>query len=127
MHYHPFVCTFDLQPWKTNAISGYNRKSAGWKYHTMGEKFNMWRSKSRSGVSTLWNKILTTNLKEEITELKIPIYFFHGVYDYTVSYTLAKNYYEKIHAPVKEFYTFEQSAHSPLFDGVAKNAQYYTD
>jgi hypothetical protein len=33
-----------------------------------------------------------------------------------VNYTLGKEYFEKIHAPVKGFYTFEQSAHSPIFE-----------
>ncbi|MFZ2517825.1 MAG: alpha/beta hydrolase, partial [Anaerolineae bacterium] len=27
-----------------------------------------------------------------------------------------KSYFEKLKAPVKGFYTFEQSAHSPLFE-----------
>ncbi len=42
--------------------------------------------------------------------------FFHGRYDYTCSYTLAKSYFEKLKAPLKGFYTFEQSAHSPAFE-----------
>lgn len=84
--------------------------------YSIGEKFNMWLGKSHSGVSTLWNTMLSTNLGNDLTDFKIPIYFFHGLYDYTVSYTLAKAYYEQIHAPVKGFYTFVQSAHSPLFE-----------
>jgi alpha/beta superfamily hydrolase len=41
-------------------------------------------------------------------------------HDYTVSYTIARDYFEKLKAPVKGFYTFEQSAHSPLFEEPAK-------
>jgi hypothetical protein len=33
-----------------------------------------------------------------------------------VPYTLAKDYFKKIQAPLKGFYTFNQSAHSPLFE-----------
>jgi pimeloyl-ACP methyl ester carboxylesterase len=51
-----------------------------------------------------------------VTELAVPVYFFSGIYDYTVNYTLAKEYFETIQAPVKGFYTFEQSAHSPIFE-----------
>jgi len=51
-----------------------------------------------------------------VNELTIPVYFFHGRYDYTVSYTLAKKYFEALKAPVKGFYTFENSAHSPIFE-----------
>ena len=42
--------------------------------------------------------------------------FLLGVYDYTCSYPLAKSYFEQIHAPLKGYYTFEQSAHSPIFE-----------
>jgi len=64
--------------------------------------------------------MLTTDLTKQVTELDIPVYFFHGIHDYTVSYTLAKDYFEKLKAPMKGFYTFEQSAHSPLFEEPAK-------
>ncbi len=32
------------------------------------------------------------------------------------SYALAKDYLEQLQAPTKGFYTFEHSAHSPLFE-----------
>ena len=47
-----------------------------------------------------------SNLAERVTELSLPAYFFHGVYDYTVSYQLAKDYVESLKAPLKGFYTF---------------------
>ncbi len=88
--------------------------------YTLMEKVNMWRGKASSGVSILWSTIMATDLSKEVTEFDIPIYFFHGVYDYTCSYTLAKEYFQKLKAPVKGFYTFEQSAHSPLFEEPAR-------
>ena len=48
--------------------------------------------------------------------MDIPVYFFEGVYDDTVAYPLAKDYFMKLQAPVKGFYTFEMSAHSPMFE-----------
>jgi pimeloyl-ACP methyl ester carboxylesterase len=84
--------------------------------YTFMEKVNMWRGKSRSGISVLWDKMLTTDLSKQVTELTLPVYFFEGMYDYTVSYTEAKSYFEKLKAPIKGFYTFEHSAHSPLFE-----------
>lgn len=83
----------------------------------------MWRGKSRSGVSPLWDEMLATKLNNKVPKLDIPIYFFHGVYDYTVSYTLSKEYFEKIEAPIKGFYTIEKSAHSPLFEEPEKMLQ----
>jgi pimeloyl-ACP methyl ester carboxylesterase len=84
--------------------------------YTFMEKLHTWTAKAKSGVAVLWDDMLTTDLSQEVTELAIPVYFFSGIYDYTVNYTLAKDYFEKIQAPVKGFYTFEKSAHSPMFE-----------
>jgi pimeloyl-ACP methyl ester carboxylesterase len=83
--------------------------------YTLGEKVGMWRGKILSG-SRLWNTQLSTDLTRKVTRLEVPVYLFHGVYDYTVSYPLARSYYEQLDAPVKGFYTFTRSAHSPLFE-----------
>jgi pimeloyl-ACP methyl ester carboxylesterase len=83
--------------------------------YTLSEKIGLWRGKIFSG-NRLWNTQLSTDLTKKVTRFEIPIYFFHGVYDYTVSYPLAKSYFKRIDAPVKGFYTFEQSAHSPMFE-----------
>jgi pimeloyl-ACP methyl ester carboxylesterase len=84
--------------------------------YTLGEKVNMWRGKFSSGVGLLWDEMITSDLTKQVPQLELPVYFFHGAYDYTCSYTLAKEYFDKLHAPVKGFYTFEQSAHSPMFE-----------
>jgi pimeloyl-ACP methyl ester carboxylesterase len=84
--------------------------------YTLAEKLNMWRGKSQAGVSIVWDKMLNTDLSQQVPELAIPVYFFDGIYDYTVSYTLAKSYFESLKAPIKGFYTFDRSAHSPMFE-----------
>jgi pimeloyl-ACP methyl ester carboxylesterase len=88
--------------------------------YTLGDKVNLWRGKFRSGVSSLWDEIITTDLSLAAPELDIPVYYFEGIYDYTCSYTEAKSYFEALKAPLKGFYTFEQSAHSPVFEEPAK-------
>ena len=88
--------------------------------YTFMEKVNLWRGKSRSGVSSLWDEMLSADLAAKLPELDIPVYFFHGIFDYTVSYTLALDYFRKLRAPLKGFYIFEHSAHSPLFEEAAK-------
>ena len=65
-------------------------------------------------MSALWDEMLATDLAERVAELALPAYFFHGVYDYTVNYRLAKDYVERLKAPLKGFYTFERSAHGPV-------------
>jgi pimeloyl-ACP methyl ester carboxylesterase len=84
--------------------------------YTLTEKINMWRGKASSGVSSLWDEMIATDLSERLPRLQLPVYFVHGIYDYTCSYTEAKAYFERLNAPVKGFYTFERSAHSPLFE-----------
>jgi|APFre7841882724_1041349.scaffolds.fasta_scaffold04183_4 pimeloyl-ACP methyl ester carboxylesterase len=99
-----------------SVISGIFLPSLTFREYTLREKFNLWRGKSQSGVSFNWDEITTTDLTITVPELEIPVYFFEGIYDYTCSYTEAKSYFEKLRAPLKGFYTFEQSAHSPLFE-----------
>ncbi|KAF5047352.1 hypothetical protein DSECCO2_461350 [anaerobic digester metagenome] len=51
----------------------------------------------------------------QVNRAEIPLHFLHGRYDYTVSYTLTKHYFEVFQAPEKVFITFGHSAHSPHF------------
>jgi pimeloyl-ACP methyl ester carboxylesterase len=84
--------------------------------YTAAEKIRLWRGKLSSGVSALWDEMLATDLAGQVTELSLPAYFFHGVYDFTVNYQLAKDYAERLKAPVKGFYSFDRSAHSPILE-----------
>lgn len=90
--------------------------------YTLGEKIALWRGKLFSG-SRLWNTQLSTDMTQKVKRLDIPVYFLHGVYDYTVSYPLAKAYFEHLEAPLKGFYTFKQSAHTPFFEEPDKMRQ----
>jgi pimeloyl-ACP methyl ester carboxylesterase len=90
---------------------------ASWLFreYTLGEKLALWRGKFSSD-KILWDKMIATGLTNQIQKLDIPVYFFHGKYDYTVSYPLAKAYLDRLQAPFKGFYTFQHSAHSPMFE-----------
>jgi pimeloyl-ACP methyl ester carboxylesterase len=112
MHSLGIGTTHDMK----SVLSGIFFPSLTFRGYTLLEKVNMWRGKSQSGVSPFWDEIIATDLSEQVPELDLPVYFFEGIYDYTCSYTEAKSYFEKLKAPLKGFYTFEQSAHSPLFE-----------
>jgi pimeloyl-ACP methyl ester carboxylesterase len=90
---------------------------ASWLFrgYTLGEKLALWRGKFASD-KLLWDEMISTDLTQQIQKLDIPVYFFHGKYDYTVSYPLAKAYLDELQAPIKGFYTFDRSAHSPMFE-----------
>lgn len=90
--------------------------------YTLGEKINLWRGKF-SSKRILWESAQTTDLTQQVTDLQIPVYFFEGKYDYTCNYTLAKSYFAQLKAPRKGFYTFANSAHTPLFEEPEKAQQ----
>jgi pimeloyl-ACP methyl ester carboxylesterase len=111
MHSLGIGTTHDMR----SVVTGLLLRSFENREYTLAEKVNMWRGKIFSG-SRLWNTQLSTDLTKKVTRLEIPVYFFHGAYDYTVSHSLAKSYYDQLDAPMKGFYTFTESAHSPLFE-----------
>ncbi len=84
--------------------------------YTLSEKLRTWRGKLSCGVSVLWDQMVRTDLADELTQFRIPIYFLHGIHDYTCSYPLARGYFTRLTAPVKGFYSFAASAHSPIFE-----------
>jgi pimeloyl-ACP methyl ester carboxylesterase len=83
---------------------------------TLGEKLGLWRAKAASGVSALWRGMTEVDLAKESARFEVPVYFMHGEMDYTVSHPLAKAYFDAIEAPDKAFFSFPNSAHSPIFE-----------
>jgi pimeloyl-ACP methyl ester carboxylesterase len=116
MHSLGIGTTHDMK----SVITGIFLPSLTFPEYTLMEKVNLWRGKFRSGVSPLWETMLATDLNQQVPQLDLPVYFIHGIYDYTCSYTLAKSYFERLKAPLKGFYTFDQSAHSPMFEEPGK-------
>jgi pimeloyl-ACP methyl ester carboxylesterase len=112
-----------------SVITGIFLPSWRFRGYTLGEKIKLWRGKidSRSSEYRLWGDMLATDLSNQVTELAIPVYFFHGRHDYTCAYPLAKAYFDKLQAPVKGFYTFEDSAHSPVFEEPEKSLKILTE
>jgi pimeloyl-ACP methyl ester carboxylesterase len=117
MHSLGIGTTHDMK----SIITGIFLPSLTFREYTFMDKVNMWRAKARNGVSVMWDTSLHMDLSQEVTELDMPVYFFEGIYDYTCNYSLAKDYFEEINSPVKGFYTFENSAHSPIFEEPAKS------
>jgi pimeloyl-ACP methyl ester carboxylesterase len=84
--------------------------------YTMRETVHLWRGKVSSRRSGLWDDMLGADLAASVPALEVPAYFLHGRHDRTVSYDLARDYARALVAPLKGFYTFEDSAHSPMFE-----------
>jgi pimeloyl-ACP methyl ester carboxylesterase len=100
----------------TSVLSGLLIPSFQFREYTLDEKINLWRGKAQTGVSSMWKEMVVTDLNQQVRTFDLPVYFLHGVYDYTCAYQVANEYFETIQAPVKGFYTFEASAHSPMFE-----------
>lgn len=107
-----------------SAITGILLPAMACKAYTLVEKVNIWRAKLFLIKDTvLIDQLFSTDLAVEVPQLEMPAYFISGKYDYTVNYDLSKTYLEQLQAPIKGFYTFEQSAHSPLFEEPKKFIQ----
>jgi pimeloyl-ACP methyl ester carboxylesterase len=101
-----------------SVITGIFLPSFQFREYTLAEKVDLWRGKfrSRSRDFGLWDRVQTTDLTQEVPELAVPVYFLHGKYDYTCAYPQAKAYLAALQAPQKGFYTFENAAHTPVFE-----------
>jgi pimeloyl-ACP methyl ester carboxylesterase len=84
--------------------------------YTLAEKLNFWRGKAAMGVSSMWKEMLAVDLAEHIPRVDVPVYFLHGVHDYTCTYTEASTYFDNLTAPLKGLYAFSESAHCPMFE-----------
>lgn len=89
--------------------------------YTLAEKVNLWRGKLLLNKNVLLS--MNDDLRKKVTALDVPTYFFSGVYDYTVNYKMSEEYLVLLDAPVKGFYLFELSAHSPIFEEPNKVTQ----
>ena len=81
---------------------------------TQTERLNIWRGKSFVSKA----EISSGNFKasDVTTQFDISFYILAGKYDMTTDYELQKEYFQLVHADLKGFYLFENSAHSPLFE-----------
>ncbi len=83
--------------------------------YTLGEKLNFMNSNLFS-LENMWLDVINTNLFNEIDSMRVPVYIFQGTYDNTTPYSLAKEFYQQLKAPQKGFFSFENSAHSPIME-----------
>ena len=66
---------------------------------------------------------ISGELMDAVTQVKIPVYFFTGRYDYTDPFALTEQYFSKINAPEKHIVWFEESAHFPFYEEPAAFAR----
>ena len=84
--------------------------------YTLREKVDLWRGRAFSRSFGLWDQLIRIDLRKRIPRLEIPVYFLEGAYDYTCATELARDYFRDLDAPIKGFYEFGDSAHSPVLE-----------
>ena len=76
---------------------------------------------SRSSLKALWPQVLKAgDLRATAAKLEVPTFFVIGKHDYNAPFELAREYFDKLEAPKKEWGWFESSAHMPNFEEPAK-------
>jgi pimeloyl-ACP methyl ester carboxylesterase len=93
-----------------------------YKGYTVSEKINYIKG-SWFSLKQLFYLFRDGDLFESSVSFDVPIYIVHGKYDYQVSYALSREYFDQIEAPEKDFFTFENSAHSPNVEESEKFVQ----
>lgn len=117
MHRSGIGTTHDM----TSVVSGIFFPSLTNSEYTLGEKINLWRGKMLLNKNKQLK--MKKDLRETVTKLYVPTYFFSGAYDYTVNFKMSEEYLKRIEAPIKGFYLFKSSAHSPIFEEANKVEQ----
>lgn len=64
----------------------------------------------------VYSQLNDVDLRTQATELEVPVYFIKGRWDINASNALAIEYFELLDAPYKEWFWFEDSAHTPSWD-----------
>jgi pimeloyl-ACP methyl ester carboxylesterase len=112
MHQLGIGTTHDMK----SVVTGIFLRSLGFPGYTIREKVALWRGRAFSRSFGLWDQLIRVDLRRAVPKLDIPVYFFAGRYDYTCVTALARDYFRSLDAPMKGFYSFGHSAHSPLLE-----------
>lgn len=69
-----------------------------------------------SSQDILLKEAFDQNLPDIVDHLEIPTYFVMGKYDYMTTANAARDYFDVLDAPIKDFIVFNESAHYPQFE-----------
>ncbi len=67
-------------------------------------------------MTYLWDDAMNVDFFNTAEELNLPVYIIQGKYDKHTSTSVAKEYFDNLRAPMKQYYEFENSAHAPHFE-----------
>ncbi len=71
---------------------------------------------AKLSLEKLWKSMVKINFIKQIPELKVPVVFIQGKYDYQTPMILTRSYFDILKAPKKKIHIFNNSAHSPNYE-----------
>jgi pimeloyl-ACP methyl ester carboxylesterase len=77
-------------------------------------------------LNHLVGEIERTNF-DALVSVGCPIFIFQGRHDYETSYAVARQWFERVHAPSKKFVTFENSSHMAPLEQPGQYLQYLVE
>ena len=77
--------------------------------------YNLIRGFAQVPTFRVYNEMMTADLSLLGPDFQLPIFFFQGALDERTPATLAKEYFDAIQAPQKEFVLFEGAGHFAVF------------
>jgi pimeloyl-ACP methyl ester carboxylesterase len=83
--------------------------------YSIWDAFNVAKGSRFSSDHMRYN-VISGPLMEEVTSVRVPVYFFQGRHDYVTPGELAEEYLSRLRAPAKKMVWFENSAHYPFFE-----------
>lgn len=108
-----------------SVITGLFFPSLRCRAYTIGERINIWKGKAQSNRFPAG--VRDFNAFASVQHLDIPVYFFGGEYDYTCFVSLQQAYYDYVDAPKKEFYLYDNEAHSPIYENPDRTLEILED
>lgn len=85
-------------------------------YYSQEERIRIWQGKFAAHGYAVTEQSRTWQGGSAVTHLGVPFYVLAGARDLTTYYPQQQELFEQVAAPVKGFYTFAESAHSPLHE-----------
>ncbi len=76
--------------------------------------FPAYSNGSYSSLDRLWREVVSAHLIETAKSLPVPVFLLEGRHDWNTPVALAQTWYDQLQAPKKEWFWFEESAHSPI-------------
>lgn len=95
--------------------------------YTLKEKIGYVAGMKKYRTTPLYSELDDFDYRKSITDIKIPVFFISGEYDYNCPWELVEDYCDQLNAPQKKFYKIRDSAHSPLWENAEETHKAMTE